>query len=613
VLGPTVFATALVMSRAHAQEVVPEVAVPAINVQAWRMPVDAEATLWTDDASSAPDHYVEARLAYTYLRHPLVYRYTVDGGPTRELGVLDNVHQANLVAAYSYWALRVGLDLPLLLAANGAQVQAGAGLGDVALDVKGVILDREGAGAPLGVAAVSRLALPTASVEGAALGSDGPVWELSGVVDHELGPVLLAGNLGTRVRRPSTVGDIDWRGQAFFRLGAGWSLAPEAGVSADLVGALGYGNPAFDPATTPMELLLGGFGRPAGDLMLRGGVGTALTAGVSAPDLRLIVAAGWEPKEVRDKDGDGVTDRLDACPLDPEDKDRHKDEDGCPDPSTKVHVLVQDHFGDVIFGADLGIETPLGPKLGTGDTTVELHPGSYPLSVQVPRFAPHVGALVVPAAPTHEHIIKLEPLFGEVRVVVQGVDDLPLNGSARLGAGGGGRISGGVARFEADPGRTEVIVQIEGYQPASGVVSVQAGDLVELVLQLQPARARVVADRIEIVDKVFFDVGKASIKAQSFPLLDEVARVLVENPQLLRVSVDGHTDDQGSAKVNTKLSAARAESVRAYLESKGVAADRLVAAGYGPSRPLVPGKTPEAREQNRRVEFVILEQALRTQ
>ena len=157
-LGPTVLATALLLPRAHAQEVVPEVAVPAINVQAWRMPVDAEATLWTDDASSAPDHYVEARLAYTYLRHPLVYRYTVDGGPTRELGVLDNVHQANLVAAYSYWSLRVGLDLPLLLAANGAQVQAGAGLGDVALDVKGVILDREGGGAPLGVAAVSPLA-----------------------------------------------------------------------------------------------------------------------------------------------------------------------------------------------------------------------------------------------------------------------------------------------------------------------------------------------------------------------------------------------------------------------------------------------------------------------
>ena len=586
------------------------VAVPEINVQAWRMPVDAEATLWTDDASGAPDHYVEGRVAVNYLNDPLVYRYSLNGGPQRDLNVVSDVWAADVIAAYSFKNVRLGLDVPVLMNVSGDGVPGGAGLGDVALDVKGVILDREGSGAPVGVALVARGALPTSTVEGSAVGASGFAWELAGVVDHRLGPVLLAGNLGTRGRPAAELGGTDWRGQAFFRLGAGWYIVEDAGVSVDLVGALGYGNPIFEPASTPMEGLLGGFGRLGEWAVLRGGLGTALTSGVSAPDFRLIAALGYEPPKVRDRDLDGVSDRDDACPEEPEDLDRWKDEDGCPDPSAAVHVIVEDHLGDIVYNAALSLETPTGPLIGSGDGTYTLHPGDYPVQVNVPRYAEHIGVVAVPSASPVEHRVRLTPLFGEVRVEVLGDEGERITGFAQVEGALSARISGGVARLEADPGDRSVIVRADGYQPVTAPVHVDAGVLAELRVQLVKAKARVVADRIEILDKVYFDVGKSTIKAASLPLLDEVATVLIENPRLLKVSVDGHTDDQGSARVNTRLSQQRADAVRAYLIGRGVEAERLVAVGFGPARPLDPARTPAAREINRRVEFVIVEQRL---
>lgn len=597
------------LGAAYAQDSV-SVNVPDINVQAWRMPVDAEATLWADDASGAPDGYLEGRMALSYLHDPLVYRYRRGEGPLRDLNVVSDVWAANLIAGYSHKNLRLAVDLPLLLQVAGDAVPGGAGLGDVALDLKGVILDREGQGAPLGLAVVARGALPTGTVQGSAVAASGFAWELAGVVDHQLGPVLLVGNLGTRGRPAAALGGTDWRGQAFFRLGAGFSIVEDAGLSADLVGALGYGNPIFAPASTPMEGLLGGFGRVGRWAVLRGGVGTALTAGVSAPDLRLIAALGYEPPKVRDRDQDGVPDRLDACPDDPEDLDRHRDEDGCPDPSASVHIVVEDHLGDAIYTAELSVETELGPLEGSGDPTFTLHPGDYPLQVRFPRYAPYQGSLPVPTAASMEHRVRLVPEFGEVRVELTGEEGERITGFAQVEGALSGRISGGVARIEADPGLRTVIVRADGYQPISAPVQIEAGGLAELRLTLVKAKARVVADRIEILDKVYFDVGKATIRAESHGLLDEVAKVLVDNPRLLKVSVDGHTDDQGSAKVNTRLSQLRADAVRAYLVEKGVEPDRLVAVGFGPGRPLDPARSPEAREKNRRVEFVIVEQRL---
>ncbi len=123
-----------------------------------------------------------------------------------------------------------------------------------------------------------------------------------------------------------------------------------------------------------------------------------------------------------------------------------------------------------------------------------------------------------------------------------------------------------------------------------------------------PDRVVLTASNIAILDKVQFDVGKASLLPASFSLLDEVAKVMKDNPQIALVQVEGHTDSTGSADFNRKLSQARAESVVKYLTGKGVKASRFEAKGFGPDRPIADNTTDSGRDANRRVEFNIVTQ-----
>jgi OOP family OmpA-OmpF porin len=115
-------------------------------------------------------------------------------------------------------------------------------------------------------------------------------------------------------------------------------------------------------------------------------------------------------------------------------------------------------------------------------------------------------------------------------------------------------------------------------------------------------------NRIELGQKIQFALGKSEILSASFALMDELAKTIQENPQVQKVSIEGHASDEGDDKYNLLLSKARAEAVRQYLVSKGVAADRLSSTGFGESKPLVSNDTPDGREKNRRVEFHIIKQ-----
>src|SRR5205823_15041958 len=108
----------------------------------------------------------------------------------------------------------------------------------------------------------------------------------------------------------------------------------------------------------------------------------------------------------------------------------------------------------------------------------------------------------------------------------------------------------------------------------------------------------------ELVQTVYFDTDKATIKKRSYAHLDDVAKSMTDYPTI-KVPIEGHTDSQGNDKHNLKLSQKRAESVRKYLIGKGIDGDRMLPKGFGEEVPIADKRTKDGRAQNRRVEFYI--------
>jgi len=102
---------------------------------------------------------------------------------------------------------------------------------------------------------------------------------------------------------------------------------------------------------------------------------------------------------------------------------------------------------------------------------------------------------------------------------------------------------------------------------------------------------------------VHFDFNKYNIRPDAVPILDEAAEILSKHPDVT-IDVNGYCDAIGTYRYNLKLSQRRAAAVARYLESKGIAASRLVTHGYGKTHFVATNKTAEGRAQNRRVELV---------
>jgi OOP family OmpA-OmpF porin len=117
-----------------------------------------------------------------------------------------------------------------------------------------------------------------------------------------------------------------------------------------------------------------------------------------------------------------------------------------------------------------------------------------------------------------------------------------------------------------------------------------------------PKGAKVDSRGCWVIRGIEFDTNKSDIKPLYYPLLNEVAVVLEENPHL-KVEIQGHTDSRGSAKYNQRLSEKRARAVMEYFVKKGINKERLTAIGYGLTRSIATNLTSEGRARNRRVEL----------
>jgi outer membrane protein OmpA-like peptidoglycan-associated protein len=113
--------------------------------------------------------------------------------------------------------------------------------------------------------------------------------------------------------------------------------------------------------------------------------------------------------------------------------------------------------------------------------------------------------------------------------------------------------------------------------------------------------------KLDVPSDVSFDVGRAAIKPNFAPVLNQFAASLNQNPES-NVTIIGHTDNTGSDAINNPLSVDRADSVRDYLVGKGVARTRILTEGHGAREPVADNSTQAGRDKNRRVEIYVAEQ-----
>jgi outer membrane protein OmpA-like peptidoglycan-associated protein len=248
-----------------------------------------------------------------------------------------------------------------------------------------------------------------------------------------------------------------------------------------------------------------------------------------------------------------------------------------------------------------------------------LPPG--PVSIEVSRDdynAVRVETSVVAngETPAEVQLQPKPPANGQVRVKVNDDKSAAVPATVRFTSTTGAIVDAdaeGPGAFVAKlPGGDYTVdIVAEGYLAKQRQVSVTAGQVqsLDVTLTKKPAVSHVSLGKGEIVVRgvVHFGTNNAEIKLDGQQLLDEVADVIIRNPQLRRIRVEGHTDNRGSPQKNLELSKARANAVRDYLIKQGVDPTRLEAEGYGASQPLVPNLTPANRAKNRRVAFKILE------
>ncbi|MFS8066946.1 MAG: OmpA family protein, partial [Byssovorax sp.] len=143
--------------------------------------------------------------------------------------------------------------------------------------------------------------------------------------------------------------------------------------------------------------------------------------------------------------------------------------------------------------------------------------------------------------------------------------------------------------------------EVQRRQEAEKRAAQANADLARLASVKQETRGMV----ITLSGAVLFTSGKSELLPAAQVKLNDVAKALIEQDPDSKMVVEGHTDSQGTAASNQELSQKRAQAVRDYLVSRGIAGDRVTAQGFGPTRPIGENSSAEGRANNRRVEIVV--------
>lgn len=313
--------------------------------------------------------------------------------------------------------------------------------------------------------------------------------------------------------------------------------------------------------------------------------GPGIASGIGTPKFRGAFQLAYTPEPKRrsiDSDGDGILDDLDACPKVPGKRSQDPAKNGCPETD-------RDHDG-VLDDVDACPDEP-------GKANKDPKKNGCPI-----RDTDKDGILDdVDACPNEPGVASDDPAKNgcpfrdrdgdgvadevDACVDIPGVhtDDPKTNGCPPDSDGDGFRDDIDACPHEKGP---------DNKDPSKRGC---------------PKLVVFTDSEVKILEQVQFDFAKATIRPASNELLDEIAQVVKDHAEVVKLEVQGHTDNIGPAPYNKKLSEDRAKSVMSALVKRGVDQSRLTATGYGFDKPIADNKTDAGRQVNRRVQFIVVE------
>ena len=319
-------------------------------------------------------------------------------------------------------------------------------------------------------------------------------------------------------------------------------------------------------------------------LFLGGGVG--YLKGYQAANERGFLGFIFEPS-IGDRDGDGIKDDVDKCPDDPEDRDGFQDEDGCPDPDNDQDgILDKDDACPNDPETKSGIADEDGCPDGIdGDRDHDGIPDSKDKCPDDPEDKD--GFEDTDGCPDPDNdkdgIMDKDdqcPNDPEDKDGFQDEDGCPDPDNDHDGI---------LDKDDKCPNDPETF---NGFEDDDGC----------------PDKGKVIIEgsTIVILEKIQFDYNSAKIKAESMPIIEQVAGTLKAHPEFLLVEIQGHADERGDDLYNLKLTQERVDSVVKALIARGVDKSRVRSKGFGEFCPIDEGHNETAWEKNRRVEFKIV-------
>lgn len=496
--------------------------------------------------------------------------------------------------------LSVGADLPVVLNAHvqdpapavAPGFQNHVAFGDPRLEFKASIVNRYRS--PVGFAVVPYVTFPLGK-EADFLGDETVSGGGTLVVDAEVWrKLVLSLNVGTELRRPVSFRNVQISTASItYGIGAAMRVAPAFDLSAEMTGRTPARHLFRERAESPAELLVGGHVRVGKTgLALSAGGGVGLVHGAGAPLARGFVGINYMPQTETFTQKQEALERMKyvtlrgeslirwnivelkgVCPADPTRFDPAVHDPGCPkyyELRDMAALVVQcpgrpEDFDPQRHDAGCAKVYTLRETLSRADYATVYLLGVSTLEGKCPqdpaRYRPQL------------HDVACQKYF-ELREVV-----------ATL-----------VPRADTDD---------DGLRDADDRCPTVPG--VVTAHGCPEAHAMITGDVLQARVPVQFAFNSTRLSVDARRVLDEVAALLQQHAEIRRVRIEGYADSVGSPRVNQSISQARAQAVRDYLRTQGIAPSRLRPVGFGATHPVAPNTTPEGRALNRRAIFLVIE------